>query len=263
MPFHLNAKLINIDKIRENLFKFSIEAKEIAETAKSGQFIEIRVSDEIEPLLRRPISIFNIRKDENIVEFIFEVRGKGTKILSQKQIGDKIDVIGPLGYGTFNTENIKNAVIIAGGIGSFPLYNLAKELKNIANTNIYLGFKNKDVVVLEKEFEEVCNKLKITTDDGSYGIKGFAINVLEEDLKKQEKPDIIYACGPLPMLKRVQELAKSLNIPCQISLEEKMACGMGVCLGCAVKTSNSSKENPEYMHVCKAGPVFWSEDVEI
>lgn len=174
-----------------------------------------------------------------------------------------IDIIGPLGYGTFKYEDYKNLAIIGGGIGVFPLYELAKCAKNDnKNVNIYLGFRSKDFVVLEEEFKNVSNNLTLTTDDGSYSQKGFSINYLEKDIN-DGKIDSIYACGPLPMLKAVQKLSIEKDIPCQISLEERMGCGLGVCLGCAVKTAKSSKETPEYWHVCKAGPVFQAKDVEI
>ena len=140
MPFHVNAKLIEKEQLNKDLFKFSVETKEIAQNAKPGQFLEIRVNDTTQPLLRRPISIYNIKKEENIVEFIFQVKGKGTKILSQKEVSDEIDILGPLGYGAFRTEGVKNVAIIGGGIGTFPLYELAKNLKQTANINIYLGF---------------------------------------------------------------------------------------------------------------------------
>ena len=260
MPFHVKAKLVGKEQLKSDIFKFIVESKEIAEVAKPGQFLEIRITNTIEPLLRRPISIYQIRKEDNMIEFIFQVKGKGTKLLANKKIGDDIDILGPLGYGDFKIGKEKNVAIIGGGIGIFPLYELAKNIKGCLN--IYLGFRNKEYVVLEEEFRNVCNDLIITTDDGSYGEKGFAIKKLEEDIEK-EKPEIIYACGPLPMLKAVKELAIRFNIPCQISLEEKMACGIGVCLGCAVKTATSPKDAPEYMHVCKAGPVFWATDVEI
>ena len=127
--------------------------------------------------------------------------------------------------------------------------NLQKCAKNDGkNVNTYLGFRSKDFVVLEKEFEDVSSNLTLTTDDGSYKIKGFAINLLEEDLSKKNI-EAIFACGPLPMLKAVQKLALEKDIPCQLSLEEKMACGLGVCLGCAVKTAKSPKDAPEYWHV--------------
>ncbi len=263
MPEVLFAELVDKQQLKKDLFKFSIKAPNIVKNSKPGNFIEIRVSEQTEPFLRRPISIYNLDRDNGVLEFIFQVKGKGTEILSKKEVGDLIDVVGPLGYGTFKYEDYQNIAVIGGGIGIFPLYELAKCAKNDNKTvNTYIGFRNKDLVVLEEEFKQVSNNLILTTDDGSYGKKGFAINFLEEDINNG-KIDSIFACGPLPMLKAVQKLASDKNIPCQISLEEKMACGLGVCLGCAVKTASSSKENPEYLHVCKAGPVFNSKDVEI
>ncbi len=257
------AKLIKKEQLKSDIYKFSVQAPEIVKEAKPGNFIEIRVSDQTEPFLRRPISIYNLEKENGILEFIFQVKGKGTEILSKKKENDLIDIIGPLGYGTFKYDQYKNLGIIGGGIGVFPLYELAKcAKKDKKNVNTYLGFRNKDYVVLENEFQNVSNYLTITTDDGSYAKQGFAINFLEKDIE-EGKIDAIYACGPLPMLKAVQKLAIEKNIPCQISLEEKMGCGLGVCLGCAVKTAKSSKDAPEYWHVCKAGPVFQAKDVEI
>ena len=263
MPVKSFAKLIKKEQLKSDIFKYSVEAPDIVKDAKQGQFIEIRVSDNVEPFLRRPISIHNMDKENGILEFIFQVKGKGTKILSEKVEGDLIDIIGPLGHGTFEYNDFQNIAIIGGGIGVFPLYELAKNAKNDGkNVNIYLGFRNKDFVVLEDEFKELANKLVLTTDDGSYAEKGFAIDFLKKDVE-DGKIDCIFACGPLPMLKAVRNYAIEKNIPCQISLEEKMGCGLGVCLGCAVKTAESSSEKPEYVHVCKAGPVFEAKDVEI
>ena len=258
MPVHSKCKLVKKEVLKEDIFKFSIEAEEIAKCAKPGQFLEIRVTDEIEPLLRRPISIYNI--NGNIVEFVFQVKGKGTEILSKRKEGEEIDILGPLGQGTFKFEGKKNIAVIGGGIGTFPLHELAKEAKGTAKVNMYLGFRSKDFVVLEEEFKKVSDKFVLTTDDGSYGEKGFAINFLKEDIEKGNI-DSIFACGPLPMLKAVQALAKETKIPCQISLEERMGCGIGVCLGCAVKVN--AGEETVYTHVCKAGPVFDSNVVEI
>lgn len=263
MPVKSFAKLVKKEQLKSDIFKYCVEAPDIVKDAKQGQFIEIRVSDNVEPFLRRPISIHNMDKENGILEFIFQVKGKGTKILSEKVEGDHIDIIGPLGHGTFEYNNFQNIAIIGGGIGVFPLYELAKNAKNDSkNVNIYLGFRNKDFVVLEDEFKELANKLILTTDDGSYAEKGFAIDFLKKDVE-DGKIDCIFACGPLPMLKAVRNYAIEKNIPCQISLEEKMGCGLGVCLGCAVKTAESSSENPEYVHVCKVGPVFEAKDVEI
>ena len=263
MPVNIKAKLLKKEELKPEIFKFSVQADEIVNTAKPGNFIEIRVNDDIEPFLRRPISIYNMDKERGILEFIFQVKGKGTTILSKKNEGELIDIVGPLGFGTFKYSSYENLAIIGGGIGVFPLYELAKNAKNEnKNVNIYLGFRNKDLVVLENEFRQVSSQLIITTDDGSYAQKGFAIDFLKKDIEAG-KIDSIYACGPLPMLRAIRELAIEKNIPCQISLEERMACGLGVCLGCAVKTARSSKDEPEYWHVCKGGPVFQAKDVEI
>ena len=224
MPKQILAKLVDKKEIIKNIYKFSVKASEIVEYAKPGNFIEIRVTDQVEPFLRRPISIYNLDKENGILEFIFQVKGKGTELLARKEIGDKIDIIGPLGYGTFKIDKYNKIAVIGGGIGIFPLYELAKEAKNQKKeVGCYLGFRNKDFVMLEKEFDELTNKLVITTDDGTYANKGFAINYLIEDMEK-EHYDCIYACGPLPMLKAIKKYANENNIECQISLEEKMGC---------------------------------------
>lgn len=264
MKVNCKAEIIGIKQLKEDLYQFSIKAKEIVKNAKPGQFIDVRVVDGIEPLLRRPISIYHLDKENGILEFIFQVKGKGTSLLAKRRVGELLDIIGPLGYGTFTIKDYEKVAIIGGGIGIFPLYELAKELKQNTRTNvhIYMGFRNKNLITLEEEFKMVSDDLTITTDDGSYGIQGFAINELKKDCENS-KIDKIFACGPLPMLKAVQEYAIENKIPCEISLEEKMGCGIGACLGCAVKTAKSPKEAPEYWHVCKAGPVFQAQDVEI
>lgn len=263
MPVNIKAKLLKKEELKPEIFKFSVQADEIVSIAKPGNFIEIKVNDNIEPFLRRPISIYNMDKENGILEFIFQVKGKGTTILSKRNEGELIDILGPLGFGTFKYSSYENLAIIGGGIGVFPLYELAKNAKSEnKNVNTYLGFRNIDLVVLENEFRQVSTQLTITTDDGSYSQKGFAIDFLKKDIDAG-KIDSIYACGPLPMLKAVRKLAVEKNIPCQISLEERMACGLGVCLGCAVKTAKSPKEEPKYWHVCKAGPVFQAKDIEI
>ena len=260
MPYNQKCKIIKKKFLKEDICSITILSKEIGEDAKPGQFLEIRVVDDIEPLLRRPISIYNANKEKGEVEFIFKIKGKGTKLLSERREGEYLDIIGPLGYGYFKLEDYKNIAIIGGGIGIFPLHELSKIAKNNGiNASLYIGFRNKDLVILEDELKKVCNELIISTDDGSYGKNGFSIDFLKEDIKIR-KPDCIYACGPLPMLKAVQELTINENIPCQISLEERMACGLGVCLGCAVKDKTSENN---YKHVCKNGPVFDATTVQI
>lgn len=255
------VELIKKEQIKSDIYKYSVKSDKMANQAKPGQFLEIRVTDSIEPFLRRPISIHNVKKDEGIIEFIFQVKGKGTELLAERKEGELIDIIGPLGEGTFNTNGYEKIAIIGGGIGIFPLYELAKQAKKSGKTvNMYLGFRNKDFVILENEYKEVANNFTLATDDGSYGKNGFAINFLKDDISKNPV-DCIYACGPLPMLKAVQALAKEKNIPCQLSLEERMGCGMGVCIGCAVKYKTETEDT--FKRVCREGPVFDANTVEI
>ena len=259
MPKKVIAELVSKEMLVEGIFKFSVKAPEISSIAKPGQFLEIKVTDTTEPFLRRPISIYNI--DGENVEFIFQVKGKGTELLSNKNVGDKIDILGPLGKGNFTVKEYSNVAIIGGGIGTYPLYELTKELKGKTNINVYLGFRDKSLVTCEKEFEEIgLNKLVVATDDGSYKEKGFAIDFMKKDIE-EHKVDKIFACGPLPMLRAVKAFAVENNIPCEVSLEERMGCGIGACLGCAIQIGTG--ENARYGHVCKDGPVFNAKDVEI
>lgn len=192
MPEAIKAKLIEKEFLKNDILRFKVEANKIVETAKPGNFIEIRVTDTTEPFLRRPISIYNLEKEEGTLEFIFQIKGEGTRLLSKKQEGDLIDIVGPLGMGTFKINNYQNIAVIGGGIGVFPLYELSKEAnKENRNVNIYLGFRDKENVLLEDEFKNVSKKLVITTDNGTYGIKGFAIEELKKDLSNI---DCVYAC---------------------------------------------------------------------
>ena len=252
------AELVKKEQLRPNIFKFSLKAGEIADSIKPGQFIEVKVSENTEPFLRRPISIYNTDKENGIIEIIFRASGNGTEILAKREEGEFIDLIGPLGHGSFQYEGYKNIAVLGGGIGVFPLYELAKNAGKTARVNTYLGFKDEEAVILEEKFKNVSDSVIVTTDDGTYGKHGFAIDVLREDIERKSI-DGIFACGPLVMLKAVQELAKEKNIPCQISLEEKMGCGFGVCLGCAVKPADRTY----FLHVCKEGPVFDASKVEI
>ena len=259
MPVQAICKIIGKEKLVNNIYKFSVKSKEISENAKPGNFLEIRVCEHGDVFLRRPISIYNIDKENNVVEFIFQVRGKGTEILAERKVGEDLDILGPLGNGVFSIKQYKKVAIIGGGIGIYPLYELAKQLHGESKVDIYLGFRNKELVTLEDEFNLVSDKLVITTDDGSYKEKGFAINFLKEDCK-EEKPDKIFACGPLPMLKAIKEFAEENSIPCEISLEERMGCGIGACVGCNVLTQNKDGEQ-KYKYVCQHGPVFDSKEV--
>jgi dihydroorotate dehydrogenase electron transfer subunit len=260
MLFCENSELLGKRLLASDLYHFSVQSNNICDNAKPGQFLQIQVDGGLGAFLRRPISIFNIGKSNGIVEFIFQAKGPGTKLLSKKRVGEQINIIGPIGDGVFAWNDCNNVMIIGGGIGIFPLYLLAKQLTKKNNVCVRLGFRSKDHVVLEDEFREHCDMLKIFTDDGTYGFTGNACEDLGSDLSSNNI-DAIFACGPLPMLRYLKEIAALRRIPCQVSLEERMGCSIGACMGCAVKL-HDAEIIPPYARVCKDGPVFDAVDVE-
>lgn len=246
------CKIVSKKEIAPNIIDVTVKSPEIAAAAKPGQFLHIKCGDEISMPLRRPISICDTEGDE--VRFIFEMKGRGTKNLDL--LSGELDILGPLGN-PFTVANgtFRNPVVIGGGIGTYPLLKLAKSLEN---ATVYLGFRSKAQVTLEEDFKAVCADVTVATDDGSYGYNGFAIELLRGKIKS-EAVDIIYSCGPTPMLKAVKELAEENGIRCQVSLEQRMGCGIGACLTCSCETT--SKGTWKYKRVCKNGPVFWSTEV--
>ncbi len=253
----LNEKVESLQKLSECIYKMNINSEYIAGKAKPGQFVNIKCCDGINALLRRPISICNVDKNKKSIDIVFQIKGIGTEYLSQKNPGDKVDLIGPLGNPFTILEEYKNIAVVGGGIGVFPLLYLLNEIKG-ARKSAFLGFRNKNFVVLNDEFKKACDKLVISTDDGSQGYNGLITEPLEEELKNN-KFDIIYTCGPTPMIKKVVDIANKNEIKCQVSLEQRMGCGIGACLVCACKTK--SDDEWKYSHVCKDGPVFWSSEV--
>lgn len=247
-----NCKLIRKTEIADGIFDFVIESEDIAKETQCGQFLHINCGEGT--FLRRPISICDAGNGE--VRFIFEVKGKGTTDLAKKEVGDLIDVMGPLGHGFEIKDSVKNPVIIGGGIGVFPLYNLAKKI----DADVFLGFRNKDRVVLEEEFEKVSKTVIVGTDDGSYGYDGYIASAMEQYLKFHDC-DMIYSCGPMPMLKAVKKIAEDRGIKCQVSLEQRMGCGIGACLVCTCETHKEGTDH--YAKVCTNGPVFYSEEVTL
>lgn len=239
-------------RLSASIYEITVRGEELSRSAKCGQFIHIKCGDG--QLLRRPISICDTGYDT--LCFAFEVRGEGTRFLSKVREGDYLDILGPLGRG-FTTKGIKSALCIGGGIGIFPLL---KTAKNVEAADIALGFKNKDAIVLEKEFSLAGRNLVIATDDGSYGAPGL-VTEHAQWLLKENKYDIIYTCGPISMLKAVVELAKKYNISCEVSLEQRMACGIGACKGCVCKIKNEQGEGSRYTHICSEGPVYKAEEV--
>jgi len=254
------CKIVENVRIASNMYKMAFISSYIALNAHPGQFVHIKVPYDNSLLLRRPISIHDVHPQTGRVEIAYQVVGKGTRILSRMNAGQIIDVLGPLGKGFTISREIKSAIVIGGGCGVAPLKFLVRCLKEGGGAvTALLGFRNREAVYGLDEFERFSDQLFITTDDGSLGSKGLVTQALEKELRKH-LPDVMFACGPVPMLKVVQRLAKEYSVPCQISLEERMGCGIGGCLvcSCAIRTSDGDFE---YKRVCQDGPVFWSQEV--
>ncbi len=276
--FQLKVRIISNKRFRDDYWHLEFESGVIAKRACPGQFMNIRVSDGLEPLLRRPISIYGTSGAR--IKLFYEALGKGTRILSSRKPGELLDIIGPLGNGFNLTPNTYNLtpILVAGGMGVAPLVFLAEKLtkpgtRNLkSRTLVLIGAKTKAKVLCAKEFKEFGCEVKIATDDGSCGFKGKVTELLKQILLKNSKTkklkNLIYACGPRPMLKAIAEIARENKISSQLSLEEHMACGIGACLGCVVKVRRRKSENRnqrvsefEYKRVCKEGPVFKADEI--
>ena len=235
------------------IYSFTIACPEVAAAASPGQFVHIRAKGYT---LRRPISICGIDKDKGTLRIVFEIRGEGTAEIAKLNKGDLIDMLAPLGHGFTLNDTYNKVVLIGGGIGTPPMLPIAAFYgkKAVAIS----GFRNASAVILQNDFIRTGAETILCTDDGSAGIHGFVTQPFTE-LAKQGGIDAVYACGPMPMLKGIAAICKENGIFCQISLEERMACGIGACLGCACRTVRNDEEY--FAHVCKDGPVFNAEEV--
>ncbi len=240
--------------LQKGLYSITMEAPKISEASCCGQFLHIACGNGT--LLRRPISICTWQS--GLIRIVFQVKGEGTKWLSERKTGDVLDVLGPLGNG-FDLKSLgERPVFVGGGIGVPPMLACAQKAKaEGASPTAVLGFRDKDAVILEEEFKEICGTF-VTTDDGSYSIKGFVTDVLKGKLNGATG---VAACGPRLMLKGVAGLAEDAGVPCQVSLEERMGCGIGACLVCVCGLRDNNG-GTRYGHVCKDGPVFDSKEVE-
>lgn len=244
------CRLLKKKELAQGIFDFEVEAGEIARAAECGQFLHISCGKET--FLRRPICICDA--EDGKVRFAFQVKGRGTEALSRTELGSEIDIMGPLGHG-FELKGEK-PVVIGGGIGVFPLFMTAKKV----NADVFLGFRDKSLVVMEDEFKRIAKSLTVATDNGTYGYRGYIASALEEHLDKEDC-DMIYSCGPAPMLRSIKKIAEERGIPCQLSLEQRMGCGIGACLVCVCETVHEGTD--KYMRVCKNGPVFYSTEVTL
>jgi len=252
MPKVFFCEIIDNKLISDAVFSITIKNRELAEKSAAGQFLHIKCGHS--RLLRRPISICSIKDDK--ISIVFEAKGEGTRWLSKKKRGQKLDILGPIGNG-FELPDGK-LIVVGGGVGTPPMLFAAefanKKAASKSTVTAILGFRTKSRVILVDEFKEVCDKVIITTDDGSTGIHGAVTKPLEKLLKTGEYKAVM-SCGQIQMQKAVADLCVKYKIPCQVSLEERMGCGIGACLVCACATTNGMSR------VCVDGPVFYSTEV--
>ena len=251
--FEERAVVVSQEQIATGIFSLVLKTKDIAAHAKAGQFVSV-YSNDASKLLPRPISLCEINREEGTLRLVYRVTGEGTgtEEFSRLKEGEKIKILGPLGNG-FTTDG-KKAFLIGGGIGIPPMLQLAKEVS--CEKQMVLGFR--DELFLMDEFKEQ-GEVFVATEDGSAGSKG---NVLDAIRENELSADVIYACGPTPMLRALKNYAEENNMECFISMEERMACGIGACLACKSKEKDAHS-NVHNKRVCKEGPVFDAKEVEL
>lgn len=254
-----DCRVIDVIKLAEDVISIKLDISDFDISVEPGQFVNVKCGRGLEAYLRRPISVCDADNELKTMVLAFQIRGKGTEILSEIQVGDILNVMGPLGS-KFYLPQSGNIAVVGGGIGVFPIYYLLKELPS-CNKITYLGFRNKDSIVMEEDFTKVTDEINIATDDGSYGYNGFVTAMLKRDFEAGKVPDIIYTCGPSQMMNIVSKLAKQYDIKCQVSMEERMGCGIGACLVCACKLKAEDETGWYNGHVCKDGPVIWSDRI--
>ena len=253
LPIQNIYPIISHKKKNKTYYHLVFFAPDLCASVKAGQFIHIKVSDGLEPLFRRPFSVY--RAQNGCIEVFYEPVGQGTKLLTQKKQGDVLDVLAPLGNSfQYPHKDIEQIVFIGGGIGIAPLMIFSDQIKAHSAKKILLyGVRNQDQVFSLQDFKKNGFQCFLSTDDGSKGIKGH-VSQLFPKIQTSIKT-MIYTCGPRVMMKAVADFAKDHQIPGQMSMEEVMACGLGACLGCSILTTTG------YQTVCHDGPVFDLQEV--
>lgn len=246
------------------VYSLWLDAPQIVEHAVPGQFVALYCRDK-DHLLPRPISICELDYEKGLLRLVYRVVGAGTEAFSRLSAGDSIEVLGPLGNG-YRVEEPQSPLLIGGGIGIPPMLELAKQLSG--DVTVVLGYRDSDLF-LKDEFERYAKRVLVATDDGSVGTKGTVIDAIAEHAVcgmpgSSSSVDVICACGPMPMLRGVKALGIEKEIPVYLSLEERMACGIGACLGCVCQSvDEDSHSKVKNKRVCKDGPVFLSTEIEL
>lgn len=249
MPIQKSCTVVEAVRLNAFAYSFTLEAEGMTPEGPD-QFVHVKCGHS--RLLRRPISICDW--EENLLRIVFEVRGEGTEWLSRRKAGDRLDVLGPLGRG-FRMDREGRYLLVGGGIGVPPMLGCAKWTAE--RSTAVLGFRSADRAMLSKDFQKSCKEIFLCSDDGSIGRHGFVDAQVRDILEKDKDFTAVLACGPKPMLKSVAAVAAGFGVPCQVSMEERMACGVGACLGCAIQMADGTMQ-----HVCKDGPVFDAGEVD-
>lgn len=252
---NFNIAIEKTEKLADDIYLLRLRSEEITQQAVPGQFVNVRCSTGLDAYLRRPISICRVDRQNHAFDIVYMNRGRGTSLLCSFCAGDVLDAMGPLGKGFTLPKQGERIAVVGGGIGIFPLLFLLQESAGTEKA-AFLGFRTKEAIVLQDAFEKASDKLVIATDDGTYGTKGLVTAPFKAWLEKG-KPDRVYACGPAPMMNLVARLCMEKGIFCEVSMEQRMGCGIGACLVCACKVHDG--EDYQYAHVCKDGPVFPAE----
>jgi dihydroorotate dehydrogenase electron transfer subunit len=260
----IHQAIINANyALAPNLFVMVLQAPELAKKAKPGQFVMLLVTQDKErhdPLLRRPFGISGIDPVNGLVRLTYQLAGRGTLQMSRWQKGDTVNLIGALGNGFTWSPKTKHVYIAGGGMGIAPLLPLAQALcRQQIKVTAFLGARKAELLFGYQELDACGCQLYITTEDGSMGQKGFVTQALEQELNNSDC-DLLFACGPTPFLKAVQALRKKFNVQTQLSLEERMACGVGACMGCVVPIKDAAGQLKN-ARICCDGPVFNAEEV--
>lgn len=256
---NFNTAIEKTEKLADDIYLLRLQSERISKQATPGQFVNVRCSTGLDAYLRRPISICRVDRPNHTFDIVYMNRGRGTGLLCSFSEGDVLDAMGPLGKGFTLPKEGERIAVVGGGIGIFPLLFLLQESTGAEKT-AFLGFRTREAIVLQDAFEKASDKLVIATDDGSDGINGLITAPFKAWLGK-ERPDRVYTCGPAPMMNIVARLCIEKGIFCEVSMEQRMGCGIGACLVCACKVNDG--EDYQYAHVCKDGPVFPAERLRI
>ncbi|MEJ5304526.1 MAG: dihydroorotate dehydrogenase electron transfer subunit [Ignavibacteria bacterium] len=252
--FQTLAKVVEKIILTDQIILVTLRSEELTNNVKPGQFVNVRVSETCYPYLRRPFSYCDV--EGNTFKLMFTIYGQGTKMLANASIGSEFDVIGPLGNGFNLDDDFENAIFVGGGLGIAPFPFFTRVLKNKKNIYTYIGARTKEFVVTYG-----LQNYKIATDDGSIGFNGNVVELLKNDLDKKffNGKIKIFGCGPTPMLRALKQLSEEYDLICEVSTEEAMACGFGICQGCPIELSDSSG----FKLVCKDGPVFNVKEIKL